>query len=29
VAAEMFPFFEFILVTQDRQGWKYTAVKPQ
>ena len=28
VAAKMFPFFEFILVTQDRQGWKYTTVEP-
>ena len=28
VAAKMFPFFEFILVTQDRQGWKHTKIEP-
>jgi hypothetical protein len=28
VAAQLFPWFEFILVTRDRQGWKYTVIEP-
>ncbi len=28
VAAQLFPWFEFILVTRDRQGWKYTPIQP-
>ncbi len=28
VAARLFPWFEFILVTRDRRGWKHTKIEP-
>lgn len=28
VAARLFPWAEFVLVTMDRQGWKYTVIEP-
>lgn len=28
VAARLYPWFEFIMVTRDRKSWKYTVIEP-